>query len=97
MSKMKGASLENSVAAPSKSQTDYETEDQMRTMHQAAAIAADPSKLKKVHKLAGRRHKALSGMLEPLMKPKAKIKSLDDLKARASKPLDDQDDDDMES
>lgn len=99
MGKMKGASLEQAIPGPSKAEQDYETEDNMRTMHNAAAIAADPAKLKKVHKLAGRRHKALTGMLEPLMaqqkKPK-KISSIDDLKAaRNEVSSQDNDDDDM--
>lgn len=98
MAKMKGASLEQTIPSPSKSETDYETEDNMRTMHNAAAVAADPSKLKKVHKLAGRRHKALTAMIEPLMQSqkKPKIKSIGDLKAArdgASKKDNDGDED----
>lgn len=84
MGKMKGASLEQSVGKPS-GEPDYETEDAMRTMHSAAAIAANPAKLKKVHKLAGRRHAALTGMIEPILKKPKKFKSLDDLKAYAGK------------
>lgn len=93
MAKMKGASLEQAMP---KSENDYQLEDDMRTMHSAAGIASDPSRLKKVHKLAGRKHKALQGMIEPLMK-KPKIKSLDDLKARANAPAPSDDDEDMES
>lgn len=90
MAKIKGASLEQAMPAQSKADTDYETEDNMRTMHSAAAIAADPTKLKKVHKLAGRRHKALTGMIEPMLqKP---IRSLDDLKKKAYSKQSDPDD-----
>lgn len=95
MAKMKGASLEQAMPSPSKADTDYETEDNMRTMHNAAAVAADPSKLKKVHKLAGRRHKALTAMIEPLMQAqkKPKIKSIDDLKQARNGMNKDQDGD----
>lgn len=95
MSKLKGASLEQAMPKASKTETDYQTEDDMRTMHQASGIAADPVRLKKVHKMAGRKHKALQGMLDPLMK-KPKIKSIQDLKNKSNalaKGTDDQDDD----
>lgn len=84
MKKAVGAELGQSLPQPSEPKDDYQMEDDMRTMHSAAKIAADPAKLKKVHKLAGRRHKALTGMIEPLLKVKAKVKSLDDLKALAN-------------
>lgn len=84
--KIKGASLENSIPGPGKADEDYQNESNLGTMHAAAKIAADPVALKQVHKLAGRRHKALTGMIEPMLKPaKKSIKSLDDLKAVANK------------
>lgn len=94
MSKMVGASLEQSIPKPSKADQDMETEGHLRTLNDAADIMSNPQKLKRVHKLAGRRHKALAGMIEPVLAA-PKIKSLSDLKAKASQPLDD--DEDMES
>lgn len=95
MSKMKGASLEQAMPKPTKSEDDYETEDNMRTMHQAARIASDPKKLQKVHKLAGRRHKALTGMIEPMMKSSA-VRSTDDLRKISNKKAMDDDGDEGE-
>jgi hypothetical protein len=99
MGKKVGASLEQAMPKPSKDESDFQSEDDMRTMHQASSIAADPARLKKVHKLAGRKHKALQGMIEPLMQKKPpKIRSLDDLKKKAyakDNKLDDDGDDDM--
>jgi hypothetical protein len=83
--KLKGRSLEN--AMPSEPDKDYQTEDDVRVMHQAAAIAADEERLARVHKLAGRRHKALKGMISPMMK--GEIKTLADLKKRAGAKMDD--------
>lgn len=75
MSKLPGAELQQSIP--------HDTEADMNTMNQAASVAADPTRLKKVHKLAGRKHKVLMGMVEPMLK-KPKIKSLDELKAHAN-------------
>ena len=87
MAKMKGKSLQQAMPASPKSETDYQAEDDMRTMHQASQIVSDSTRLKKVHKMAGRKHKALMGMLEPMMK-ESKPRSIQDLKdiaARKSK------------
>lgn len=90
MAKMKGASLEQSIPSPSQPDKDYETENHLRTLNDAADIMSNPTKLKKVHKMAGRRHKALTGMIEPAMKQSKGIKSIDDLKAvRDGKAKDD--------
>lgn len=95
MGKSKGASLEQAMPKPSKSEMDYQVEGDMSDMHRASAIAADPARLKKVHKLAGRKHKVLMGMVEPLLKGK-KIKSIDDLKkARDNFGKDSDEDGDM--
>ncbi len=64
---------------------DYEVQGHLDTLHRAADIMADPDKLTKVHKLAGRRHKALKGMLAN-SKP---IKTIADLRERANKKVSD--------
>lgn len=62
---------------------DYETEGHLDTLLRAHDIMHDEGKMKKVHKLAGRRKKAIS--------------SLDDLKAYAQKKYGPkQDNEDME-
>lgn len=74
------------MAAPAQ-EDDYEIQSHLDTLHRAADIMADPEKMKKVHKLAGRRHKALKGMIG---QPKP-IKTMADLKERAfSKKEDDE-------
>lgn len=88
------AELTQAMPKPSKEATDYETEGHLRTLGEAADIISDPAKLKKVHKLAGRKHKAVTGMIEPMLKPKKKIKSIGDLKAKANEMAMDDDGDD---
>ncbi len=72
MAKKVTAALENSVAPPKEDlENDYETQNHLRTLIDAHGIMNDPDKMKKVHKLAGRHHKAISG-----------IKSIDELKQK---------------
>lgn len=85
MGKKLGESLENTIPQPSKQERDYETEGNLDALHRAADIMSNPSKLKKVHKMAGRRHKAVMGMIEPQLKGPKPIKSIDDLKAVSNK------------
>jgi hypothetical protein len=62
MSKKKpGNQLGNSMPAIAKApdHDDYEVEGHLRTLMEAEKIKADPEKMKKVHKLAGRHHKSL--------------------------------------
>lgn len=80
-----GASLEQ--AMPKESENDYETEGHLRTLGDAADIMGDQDKMDKVHALAGRKHKAVMGLLEK--HGKKKFKSLDDLKKFAGKNHDD--------
>lgn len=96
MAKSKGASLEQTLPSPRKDERDYETENHLDTLSRAADIMSDPEKMKKVHKMAGRKHKALKGLLSGNMPSAsdAKIKSLDDLKKVAYSKKDD--DEDME-
>lgn len=88
---MKGAALEQTMPTQSKKEEDYETESHLRTLNDAADIMSNPKKLKRVHKMAGRRHKALAGMIEPAMKQSKGIKSIDDLKAARDKSNSDDD------
>lgn len=64
--KHKGASLEQSVGAEPTNKKpeiqDYETEGHLRTLMEAHGIMGDHEKMKKVHALAGRQHKALAGI-----------------------------------
>jgi hypothetical protein len=54
------ANLENSVAP--KGIEPYETENHLRTLIDAHEIVNNPDKMKAVHKLAGRKHKAVSAI-----------------------------------
>lgn len=45
-----------------KASDDYETQGHLRTLMDAEMIKADPEKMKKVHKLAGRHHKAIKSI-----------------------------------
>jgi hypothetical protein len=76
MSQKKGARLMQSVSKPEEK---YELEEGLRSLERAAEVLADKEKMAKIHKLAGRKHKALMGMMPP-EKKKHKIKNLDDLK-----------------
>lgn len=89
-SKMMGASLEQAMPM----EHDHETEGHLRTLAEAADIMGDHEKLQKVHKLAGRKHKGVMGLIAPKMKS-PKIKSLADLKAKASSMSKEPDEDDM--
>lgn len=93
MAKVKGAELTQAMPKQSKADMDYETQNHMRTLGEAADILSDPEKVKKVHKLAGRRHKAISGMIEPKLKAPKKIGSIQDLKDRRAK-MNEMDEDD---
>lgn len=96
MAKILGASLENSIPKPSKQDMDYETEGHLKTLGEAADIMNNPAKLKRVHKLAGRKHKAVMGLIAPAIAP-PKVKTLADLKAKANSDLTaEPDEDDME-
>jgi hypothetical protein len=44
---------------PSAGERDYETEGHLRTLMDAEVIKQDPEKMAKVHKLAGKHHKAI--------------------------------------
>ena len=85
--KVKGTDLQQAMPKANAKEPDYETEDNLRTMHKAADIMGNRPALNKVHKLAGRRHAALQALVEPALKPpKApKPRSIQDLKDRASK------------
>ncbi len=85
----KKSASKNLAASIPQPSNDYETDDHLRTLERASDILDDHEKLKKVHKLAGRRHKAVSKMVEPHMKAKKKFKSLDDLKSYANKAEED--------
>lgn len=93
--KAPGAELAQSEPKPSKQDLDYQTEGHLRTLGEAADIMSDPEKMARVHKLAGRKHKALKGMLQMSKSPK--IKTMDDLKKKAySKDNEPDGNDDME-
>lgn len=63
MAKKITAALSQSVGDdPSKPPESYETEGHLRTLIDAHGIMNDPVKMKAVHKLAGRHHKAVSGI-----------------------------------
>lgn len=81
MAKKKDAAL----TAPSSD--DWELDDAERTLARAQEILADPGKLKKIHKRAGRKHKAAMSLIEPAMERSSKIDSLDRLKSRAKTRL----------
>lgn len=87
-SKMKGASLEQAMPDMSEEMGEHETKRHMDTLHEAADIMADGEKLAKVHKMAGRKHKAVMGLIAPHMKKP--ISSLDELKAVAYKKKDEE-------
>lgn len=88
-----GASLKQAMPTPDQ---DYETESHLNKLTDAGEILSDPLKLKKIHKLAGRKHKALMGLIEPAMKGSGPVKSMSELKERAgqSKGVSDHDQDD---
>jgi hypothetical protein len=67
MAKMRdklGQSLGNTSApkAIDPKMDDYETEDHMRTLMRAEDIKADPEKMERVHKLAGRHAKSIKSI-----------------------------------
>lgn len=59
---------------------DYETKNHLDTLMQAEMIKADPVKMAKVHKLAGRHMKALSGIKAPPEIKAPRITSIKQLK-----------------
>lgn len=69
MPKKAAASQTNAIEAPKDLENDYEAQGHLRTIIEAHGIINDPEKMKKVHKLAGRHHKAVQG-----------IKSIEELK-----------------
>lgn len=73
-----GNELAQSLPKPSQ---DAEAQGHLDTLDQAAKIMQDPAKLAKVHSLAGRRHKAVMGLMTPKMK---KFKSIQSLKDHAN-------------
>ena len=64
--KMKGASLADSTPSgahlESNPDNDYETQGHLRTLIEAHGIMSDPTKMAKVHKLAGRHNKAITSI-----------------------------------
>ena len=79
MSKKITANLENAVHPPEKDiQNDYETQGHLKTLMDAHEIMGDSDKMAKVHKLAGRHHKALKGIKS--VGGQKPIRSIDDLK-----------------
>lgn len=82
--KMRGAELTQAMPSSSQSSHDYETEGALSDLQRAADHLDDPVKLKKIHKLAGRRHKSVSALIEPHMEDK-RPKSLQELRAIAAK------------
>lgn len=63
MAKKVTSALENSVGqGPSAPENDYESQGHLRTLIEAHGIMNDPVKMAKVHKLAGRHHKAIKGI-----------------------------------
>lgn len=83
MSKKVTANLENSVSqGPSAPENDYESQGHLRTLIEAHGIMNDPVKMAKVHKLAGRHHKAIKGIQDikdrynEMVKPKSPMATL---------------------
>lgn len=76
--------LQNTVPSPVKEEDpvdNYQVQDHLRTLTDAHKIINDPEKMAKVHKLAGRHAKALSGIKDmPIPDADPKIKSTDDLR-----------------
>ncbi len=93
MAKLKGASLEQAIPGQPAKDKQYETEGHLRTLGEAADIMSDPDKLQRVHKMAGRRHKAIMGMVAPLLKKP--ITSIDDLRKKANAKDNEPDEDDI--
>ena len=63
MAKKVTANLQQSVGeSPDKGPSEYETQNHLRTLIDAHEIINNPDKMKAVHKLAGRHHKAVSGI-----------------------------------
>lgn len=94
MSKMKGKSLQNTMPtlesepdADDGMMDDPSAEADIQDLHRAHAVMKDPERLKKVHKMAGRKHKALMGLIEPAMQEKAPIRTLADLKKKANSKM----------
>lgn len=58
--KVKGAELEQAMPKPA--DDDWQSEDHLRTLMSAHEIMNNPEKLKKVHKLAGRKAQAIRGI-----------------------------------
>lgn len=80
MSKKKGAELSQAMpAVASPEQHDYETQGHLDTLIKAHGIMNDGEKMKKVHALAGRQHKALAGI------KKVSVTSTDDLRKISNK------------
>lgn len=50
------------AATPAVPNDDYETQNHLRTLMDAEMIKSDPVKMDKVHKLAGRHHKAIKSI-----------------------------------
>ena len=81
-----------------KPEDDYETQGHLRTLQDAHGIVNDPDKMKKVHALAGRHMKALTGIqaMSKIKEPKPQVKSIQDLKDISNKmnaPMKDDDGD----
>lgn len=64
----------NAPAAPKKDERDYDAENALDNLMRAEEHKADPEMMKRVHKIAGRKHKALQGI-------KHNFKSIADIKA----------------
>lgn len=86
MAKKVTENLENAVSPPKQDlENDYETQNHMRTLIDAHGIMSDPIKMAKVHKLAGRHHKAITGIKDlkdryaDMTKPKAPKPQIGDL------------------
>lgn len=81
--------LQNTVAGPAKEEDpvdNYQVQDHLRTLTDAHKIINDPEKMAKVHKLAGRHAKALSGIKDmPVPGDAPKMKSTNDLRNFSNK------------
>lgn len=66
MSKKVTSNLEKAVPTGAKLESnpenDYESQGHLRTLIEAHGIVNDPVKMERVHKLAGRHHKAITGI-----------------------------------
>lgn len=65
MAKKMGDSLGESLGNDAKWKADQDAQDtqqHVKTLHSAFDILQDPMKMKKVHKLAGRHHKAIKSL-----------------------------------